>query len=220
MVQEVGGQIAAVIFDMDGVIFDSERLFVELWKPIARENGIPDIEETVYRCIGVTTEVTRRIFAERYGEDFPMEAYQKVIRKGFQDVVERGELPVKEGVFSVLEYLKGRGYPTAIASSTTTQTVKKELSIAGLLDFFTVIVGGDMVEKSKPAPDIFLRAAHELVVAPSHCLVIEDSYNGIRAAKAAGMTAIMVPDLLQPDEEMRSLADAIVPTLGEITDFF
>jgi beta-phosphoglucomutase-like phosphatase (HAD superfamily) len=110
-----------------------------------------------------------------------------------------GLLAVKPGVRELLEYLKSSSFRTAVASSTYTHIVEKELSDAGILPFFDRIVGGDQVSRSKPNPDIFLRAAEVLDTAPEACLVIEDSYNGIRAAKAAGMRAIMVPDLLQPD---------------------
>lgn len=213
-------EFAAVIFDMDGVIFDSERLCIDLWKPIAEKNDIPDIEETMYRCIGVTSDVTRKIFLDKYGEDFPVDKYQKQVSRAFHEIADQGKMPVKEGAESLLKYLKENHILTAIASSTRTESVRRELRSAGLLNFFREVVGGDMAERSKPAPDIFLEAAGRLHTRPKDCIVIEDSYNGIRAAKAAGMTAVMVPDLLKPDEEMRKLADHIFNSLTETEQFF
>lgn len=211
-----GREIRAVIFDMDGVIFDSERLYIDLWAPIAERDHIPDIRGTILACTGTTKEETWRIFAERYGEEFPMADYQREISAAFGRIVDEGKMPVKPGAREILKFLRARGIPAAIASSTRTDTVRRELDIAGLLTYFTVIVGGDMAERSKPAPDIFLQAAQRLGLAPGACAIIEDSFNGVRAAHRAGGFTIMVPDLRQPDEEIRRLADRVCASLLEV----
>ena len=209
----------AVIFDMDGVIFDSERAYIECWEPIEKEYNIPDLEETLFKCIGVTSKVTKQIFADKYGEDFPLEKYQAMASVSMRELVDSGKLQKKPGIDEFLDYLKSKNIPLAVASSTKSDTVKRELKLAKIIDYFDVIIGGDMVEKSKPEPDIFLTAAKELGVIADKCIVIEDSYNGIRAAKAAGMTAFMVPDLLKPNEEMREKADKIFDSLVEVNDY-
>jgi HAD superfamily hydrolase (TIGR01509 family) len=201
----------AFIFDMDGVIFDSERLYIECSLEASAELGLPQegVIELCHRCIGVTPERTRQIMMETYHDPAVVDAFRGRTVSLFLEKYNAGQMDVKPGAEELLKFLKQQGYPLAIASSTPTEIVRQELSAAGLLDYFDRIVGGDQVSRSKPNPDIFLRAAELLRTEPSRCIVIEDSFNGIRAAKAAGMTAVMVPDQLQPDEEIKALADRI-----------
>lgn len=212
----------AVIFDMDGVIFDSERLYIECNKEIARKFGITDmdlVEEVSKKCIGITSEETRRIMQECLGEVFPIDEMWMGAAALFKEKTIGGNLPVKPGVVEILEYLKDKKVQTAIASSTKSDTVKRELGDAGLLNYFDKIVGGDMIRKSKPEPDSFLKAAEVLGVDPKDCCIIEDSFNGIRAAHAAGGFPIMVPDILQPDDEIRGLAGIVLESLIKVRDY-
>ena len=209
----------AVIFDMDGIIFDSERAYIKCWDPIEKEYNIPDLNETLYKCIGVNSNMARDIFLEKYGDDFPLEKFQKIASVNMRNLVDSGKLEKKEGIDDLLEYLKNEDIVIAVASSTKSEAVKHELELANILDYFETVIGGDMVTKSKPEPDIFLEAAKKIGVNPKDCLVIEDSYNGIRAAKAAGMTAFMVPDLLEPNDEMREKADKIFTSLVEVKKY-
>ena len=211
-------RMRAVIFDMDGVIFDSEKLYIDCCVEAAEPLGMENIVETVYRCIGVTTEVTLRILTEAYHDAALVASFRAAADSLFREKYRAGLLQVKPGVRELLTELKSRGLKLAVASSTRTEAVERELADAGLLPFFDRIVGGDQVGRSKPNPDIFLKAAEALGETPERCLVIEDSFNGIRAAKAADMTVIMVPDLLQPDEEMLALADAVEPSLLQVLE--
>ena len=204
-----------VIFDMDGVIFDSERLLLESWKMVADRYGIPDIEATLARCLGVSVDVSRQIYFDRYGPDFPLDNYKVETRAYFRSQCPNGHPPVKEGARELLAALRARGVPLALASSTRLVTVRRELDEAGLLPFFDAVIGGDTVAHSKPDPEIFLTAASLLDAAPADCWVIEDSFNGVRAAHAGGMHPIMVPDLLPPDAEMEEKAEIIVKDLFE-----
>ena len=206
----------AVIFDMDGVIFDSERATYLCWKKIAEDHGLAGMDEVYRRCIGVTPEVTRQICLEAYGEDFPYDSFDKEASALFHERYDGGRLPVKEGTREILTFLKNNGIPTALASSTRQTRVESQLREAGLMEFFDVIVGGESVSRSKPAPDIFLYAAEQLGAAPAGCVVIEDSFNGIRAAHAAGMIPVMVPDMLEPDDEIRGKCKAVCRTLTEV----
>lgn len=205
--------IQAVIFDMDGVIFDTEQLIIDCWLEVARRHDIPDIKETLYRCIGTNSRVTREITLGRYGEDFPYEEYQKEVKANWKQYLEKNGMPVKQGAKEILSALYKAEIPLALASSTKKEMVVQELEMAGLFSFFRKIICGDMVSKSKPEPDIFLAAAGELGVLPEYCVVIEDSFNGIRAAHAASMHPVMVPDLLQPTQEIIKLAEFVLPTL-------
>ena len=203
----------AVLFDMDGVIFDSERMLRDCWIAIADQEGLENMQQVYGLCIGINQRASDEILRQAYGRDFPVEHFKQQAVGLFHERIGSEGLPVKPGAREILGALKERAVPLALASSTDQGPVRRELSEAGLLEFFDVLVTGDMVKNSKPHPEIFLTAAELLGVKPGDCFVIEDSYNGVRAAAAAGMRPIMVPDLLAPDGEMRSLARAILPDL-------
>ena len=211
--------LQAVIFDMDGVIFDTEHLAMRLWIQAADELGIPGIAEVYPSVIGTNTTRTHEILAERYDASFPWEDFDSRIRTLYHEHYEREGLPVKPGVPELLASLAANHVPLALASSTHSDLVRRELRDAGFLDYFDVVIGGDMVTHSKPHPEIFLRAAAALHAAPENCYVIEDSFNGIRAAAAAGAHPLMVPDLLQPTEEIRALSEQVFPSLHELLSF-
>ncbi len=209
----------AVIFDMDGVIFDTERIWIECWSPVGQAHHIRGIEEVLReKCVGITAAAMKAALQETYGADFPYDEYVKEATAVLRARYGR-RLPMKPGVRELLDFLGAAGAPVALASSTGTKTIREELSEADLLPCFQVITGGEEVGPSKPAPDIFLLTADKLGVPPAECFVIEDSYNGIRAARAAGMRPIMVPDLLPPDAEMEALAEAILPSLTAARDY-
>lgn len=208
----------AVIFDMDGVIFDSERAVHALWREMAEKYGFCDVDTPYFKSIGTNKDATRKIFLDFYGEDFPYDEYKKEQSQNYHSRYDGGRLPLKTGVFELLEYLKSIGCFTAVASSTRSEVVKNQIEAAGLAKYFDRIIGGDMVAKSKPEPDIFLKAAEGRAFEKIY--VIEDSYNGIRAAKAAGMYPIMVPDMIPPDDEMREKARVILPDLTSVLHFF
>ena len=212
--------VRAVIFDMDGVIFDSERATFNEWVALADRHGFHDIEIPYRKCIGVNARRTKEIMLEFYGPDFPYDEYAKEASVSYHARYDGGRLPMKPGVRELLETLRDKGLFVALASSTRMSTVRQQLDDAGLLDFFDRVVGGDMITRSKPAPDIFLAAVEVTGIAPQDCAVIEDSFNGIRAAHAAGMLPIMVPDVLPPDEEMKMLAEAILPDLNAVQKLF
>lgn len=208
-------QVKAVIFDMDGVIFDTEKAVIEVWKEVAKKHGIPDIESFCKECIGTNAVMTKNIFLRKYGDKYSYEDIRTeksgIVRERFK----RGEIDTKPGAFEILKTLKDNNIKIALASSTREEAVREELTIAGLIEYFDEIVTGDMVENSKPAPDIFLKACMKLNVKPEEAVGIEDSFNGIRSCRSAGLYTIMVPDLLLPDDEMKNLADKILPDLNE-----
>lgn len=209
----------AVVFDMDGVIFDSERAVMQCWKEVASRHNIPDIEKAILACTGTTMVRTREIILNLYGADFPYDEYARESSVIFHSRYDGGRLPMKPGVKELLTFLKERGKKIALASSTRQQVVTDELRDAGIIEYFDRIICGDMVSRSKPAPDIFLKACEELNVSPSDSYAIEDSYNGIRAAHAGGLHPIMVPDLLPADEEMQSLAEIVLPNLTSVMEY-
>jgi len=209
----------AVVFDMDGVIFDSERAVMQCWKEVASRHNIPDIEKAILACTGTTMVRTREIMLNLYGADFPYDEYARESSAIFHSRYDGGRLPMKQGVKELLTFLKEHNKKIALASSTRQQVVTDELRDAGIIEYFDRIICGDMVSRSKPAPDIFLKACEELNISPSDSYAIEDSYNGIRAAHAGGLHPIMVPDLLPADEEMQSLAEIVLPSLTSVMEY-
>lgn len=204
---------------MDGVIFDSERAVMDCWLQLADQYGIKNIEEPYRACIGTTITKTKEIMLDTYGQDFPYDRYAKETSLMYHERFDGGRLPMKPGVMELLLDLKERKKKIALASSTRRQTVIKQLKDARILDYFDAVVCGDMVGRSKPAPDIFLKACEELQVVPEEAYAIEDSYNGIRAAHAGKLRPIMVPDLLPENEEMKKISEVILGSLLEVMDY-
>lgn len=203
----------AVIFDMDGILIDSENLVGQCWMEIAAEQHIEGMSETIRKCIGLNKNDTRQLVMDTYGPDFPYDEFATLASSRFQELVAMKGLPMKKGVREILQFLRDRKIPIGLASSTREVTVRRQMTDLGLIDFFDQIVGGDAVEHSKPNPEIYLIACGKMGFAPADCMAVEDSPNGIRAASAAGMETVMVPDLVAPDEEMMRTADHIFPDL-------
>lgn len=209
----------AVVFDMDGLLFDTERLCMKSWVQVAREWDIPDMEKVFPQCIGLNVNDTRTLVLAHYGQDFPLEKFQKEATDCFRADIAQNGLPVMTGVKEILSYLNTTDYLIGLASSTKYDSVVKKLEMAGIREYFSVIVTGDMVEHSKPRPDIYLLACKKLGVEPGQAYALEDSPNGIRAAHSAGMKPIMVPDMIAPDEEMERLSFLICKDLLQVKDF-
>lgn len=209
----------AVVFDMDGVIFDSERATMYCWLDLAEKYDIPNIKEPYYACIGTTMVRTREIMLETYGPDFPYDEYAKEASVMYHEKYDGGRLPMKKGIRELLVFLKENNKKIALASSSRRQTVVNQLRDANILEYFDAVICGDMVERSKPAPDIFLKACSEIGVEPQRAYGIEDSFNGIRALSAAGMHAIMVPDLLAATDEMKELSECVLDDLLEVREY-
>ncbi len=211
--------IKHIIFDMDGTLIDSERMIISKWKDVAAEFHIPDIEETLMQCIGINSHETETLFHRIYGEDFPYRKYTSMVSRRFHDEINANGLPVKPGTYQLFHFLKENHYQIGLASSTREAVVREEMKSIGLLDYFHVVVGGDMVSNSKPHPEIYLTAAKLLGVSPNQCYAVEDSPNGIRSAYQAGMATLMVPDLIAPDEELRQMIFRQFQNLLELQDF-
>ena len=211
--------LQAVVFDMDGVIFDSERCVQDCWGIVARHFGITDMEQTFYSCLGTNMDRTREIILEVYGKTFPFDQFLSEVSELYHSRYDGGRLPRKPGVEELLQYLTDHGKKIALASSTHSRVVVPQLREAGILHYFHQVVCGDMVSRSKPAPDIFLKACEKLGVLPRNAIAIEDSYNGIRSAYAGGLRPIMVPDMLPANNEMLSLAETVLPDLSAVISY-
>lgn len=203
------------VFDMDGLLIDSERAVLRCWEQIGRENGLEGITEFALSVIGQNSEETNRRFIARYGEDLPVESFRQQTRDTFKAMLDNGRIDLKPYALEILKALKDEGYKVALASSTSRRSVENEMKVLGTYPYLDVLVCGDEVTHSKPDPEIFLKACSKLGLAPDKCCGFEDSYNGIRSCKAAGLFTVMVPDILPSNEETDRLADLIVADLGE-----
>jgi HAD superfamily hydrolase (TIGR01509 family) len=205
----------AVIFDMDGVIFDTERLARELWEKVFADYGYTLTDDCFKSVIGRTIEDTMQIFEDAFGHDIPIQEMDEKQEALYQDYINK-PLPFKPGVFELIAYLDAHNLPKAVGSSTYTDQVKGILARNDILQHFQAVVGGDEVKQGKPCPDIFLKAAEQLGVAPKDCLVLEDSENGIKAANNAGIPVLMIPDLIPPEDIAPAAHFSVVQSLGEV----
>lgn len=208
-----------IVFDMDGVLFDTELICMKAWTAVAEKNGLPGMEEIFPKCIGGNADLSRRIVLEAYGEDFDYAHFRRQASDEFWDYIKKNGLPVKPGAEEILRWLRENGWAIGLASSTKKSSVLSLLEQAGLLDFFAAVVSGDMVEHSKPNPEIYLLACRELSAEPSQTYAVEDSPNGVRSACGAGLRTLMVPDMIPADEEMRRLSEGIFDDLYRVRDF-
>lgn len=201
------------IFDMDGLLFDTERVYRSVWSSPAPEY-IPEVNPEVAEAVcGTSGEHLEKILKNYYpGVD--AKAYICYVLDKVEELLKQ-EVPKKPGCEEILSWLHEHGFGIAVASSSRRSLIESNLKIAGVFQYFDAIVSGAELKHSKPAPDIFLLAAEQLGLAPEECYVFEDGYNGIRAGAAAGCATIMIPDLSVPTEEMRILCAGIYPDLGE-----
>lgn len=205
----------AVIFDKDGTLHDTEKVFLQAWRLAAEDLDVPDIEATVRDCTGVNLPDTAVYWANKYPQ-IRFDTYLARRDYHFNEIVRDG-VPIKEGSVELLTYLQERGYPVGMATSTPYRTVMEHLERTDMTRFFLpdAIITGDMVRRGKPDPEIFLLAASRLGMVPGDCVGVEDSNNGIRAVLAAGMRAVFVPDLTPPAEDVRG---RIWRVCGSLTD--
>ena len=207
----------AAIFDMDGLILDSERTVLSIWEQIGGKYGFSNIREYGISVIGKNKKATVDEFKRVYGE--PGERYERELREIYNDLAAQGKVPLKPHTIELLSAMKNAGMKIAIASSSTREEVTSQMEMLGALPYFDTCVCGDQVTKSKPDPEIFLLACEALGVKPEEGVGLEDSFNGVRSCKASGLYTIMVPDIIQPDDEMKDLADVILPSLKDVQDF-
>ncbi len=201
---------------MDGLMFDTEAMYQAAWKETAAEMGICLPDTFVYEVSGTSGELLLSVIRKYFHSDDPAHLFQHILR-----VVEdklKSEVPVKPGLFELLEYFRAEGVKLAVASSSYPEMIASNLRVSGTETYFDEIVSGSRIEHGKPAPDIFLYAADRLHLDPEDCYVFEDSVNGVLAGLAAGCTTVMVPDYVPPTEEIRNSRAIICSSLSEALD--
>lgn len=207
-------RLEKVIFDMDGLIFDTERLFMEEQMKIVREYGYSLTRNMYVQTLGLTGRALSEKLRMMFGDGYPEKEVTRRVRARIDERARTDRLPLKPGIRELLDFLRGKEILCAVASSTHTPYVRRYLESAGLDGYFADIIGGEMTEHSKPAPDIFIKAAG--AAKREYTLVLEDSENGIRAAAAAGIPVICIPDMLHPSAEVTALAEFTVSSAAEV----
>ena len=208
--------ISGVIFDMDGLMTDTERLYIDLWCQILREQGMEEHREVVTRCIGMDHSKMRSYIKDTLGEEFDYLSVLGEVGKRSERYCQEHGIPVKPGLYELLDDLDAQKIPYAVATSSRGEGARSKLQKIGVLSRLRGLVTGDMVEKGKPDPEIFIRAAQALQLPPGECLVLEDSPHGILAAHRAGCLPMMIPDLWQPDSEVKSMLYALGSSLLDV----
>ncbi len=201
------------IFDMDGLLFDTEKIFQQTWNEIAEERKIQLSADFAKAISGTSGSHMQSVIEKYYGVADGSTIQHECIMRVAEKLKEH--VPKKPGVCEILEFFKANGFRIAVASSSTKKQIENNLEIADIRSYFDAVVSGNEVKNGKPAPDIFLYAAEKIGCKPQDCYVFEDSQNGIRAGFAAGCKAIMIPDMIAPTEEMYRLSYRIYDSLSE-----
>ena len=208
-----------IIFDMDGLMLDTEKISYEAWRAAATNHGYTIDKALFEKTLGRSMLHTQALFMEAFGEDFPFEKVKadRVILSS--DMIETRGVPIKKGLFELLDYIRSSDIKMAVATSTSRQRALGLLRKAGVDTYFDTIFCGDEITHSKPDPEIFLKVAERLNCKPENCLVLEDSESGIQAAYSGGMIPIMIPDLKEPTKEVAALAYKRMGSLLEVIAF-
>ena len=211
--------IKAFIFDMDGLILDTERIAFKSYKEALKEYGYDFSEAFFLTLVGTNVKLTKELCLNRYGSWFPFDLLHENHNKITEEYIKKNGVPLKEGVNELIDYLKEKDYKIALATSSDREKAEYLLELVKIKDKFDYIICGNDIVNSKPNPEIFLKAAENLKVEPKECVVIEDSKFGVKAAVNAGMKVINVPDMKMPNSEVKSMAFKIFNNLLEVKDY-
>ena len=209
----------ALVFDMDGLIFDSERVVQRTWNDAGEQLGYGKIGEHIYNTLGFNVKRRKEYFQGVFGQDFPMDDFNRITRARFQEIVAEEGLAMKPGVRELLNWAHSRGIKTAVATSSRRVYSTDLLKRADIWKLLDGAVFGDMVTNAKPDPEIYLTACSLIHAVPARSVALEDAPAGIRSAHAAGRIPVMVPDLVQPDEETLRLCAGKFESLLDVIPY-
>ena len=207
--------IRGLLFDLDGLLFDSEKIVQRSWNQAGQEMGYGNVGEHIYNTIGINFEKRKEYFASAFGADFPHDQFRERTREIFWEITNKEGIYMKEGAKELICYAKQMGYKIAVVTSSSGDYAEGVLKSKGIYQYFDGFVYGNMVKKSKPDPEAYATAAKILGLRPEYCVAFEDAPAGVLSATGAGIDTIMVPDLIQPDEEIKSRAWKIIERLDD-----
>ena len=210
--------IKGTVFDMDGLMFDSERITYNGWQKLMDENGYEYSIDVFKQTVGRRKKEVEQFYYSKYGKDFPYRKLSEIQRNNYINFVMTKGAPVKKGLYEILEFLKDNDIKIALATSTSRQTSLINLESAKVEKYFDTLVCGEDVTNGKPDPEVFLTAAKKIGIEPEQCVAFEDSFNGIRSAFAAGMTTVMVPDFIQPTDEILTMVNYLCSDLSNAVE--
>lgn len=205
-----------VIFDMDGLMFDTERIYYKAWQESAAAHGYSISWEIYVQIVARNNRYIEKVLKEILGEALPYDVICEGKRAIADQIIAEEGIIKKDGLVELLDYLDKKGIKKAVATSSMREKALRYLELGGIKERFDWIICGSDVEESKPNPEIFLKVANHLGIEPEACMVLEDSRLGIQAAKAAGMMGIFIPDLVQADEEILENASKEVASLKDV----
>ena len=208
-----------VIFDMDGLMVDTEKIMQREVKKILQEMDYPPHEDVILSIIGLTDRRTKAVLKKAFGEQFDYDLFLKLLLERKKIVFHEEEIGIKKGLWEILEYLKKENIKRIVATGSVRESMNLILNKTGISSYFNLSVCGDEVQRGKPFPDIFLKAAEKINVPIENCLVLEDSQNGIIAAKKAGMSVIFIKDLVTPEKEYMEQIYAECNDLSEVIKY-
>ncbi len=209
----------AVIFDLDGTLLDTERVAQDAFIATCEALGVTPRMDLLLRCVGAADPIARAVIREGYGPTLDVDPFFAAWNRHFAAVDAVTPAPLKQGALALLNAVGQLGLPMAVATSSRTAHAVDKLGRAGLLGRFRTVIGADQVQRPKPDPEIYLTAAERLGADPRACLALEDSEYGVRAAHAAGMTVIQVPDMTQPSADLRALGHIVLTSLNDVADY-
>ena len=206
------------IFDMDGLLVDSERMYQQIWIDQAHEMGVELSPDFVKEVSGTNGVLRENIINKHFHTDEGKAIVAENLKRGKEKL--QKHVPLKTGVREILKFFYDRGIKIAVASSNYEDQIRSNLEKSGIAPYFDAIVSGSEITHGKPAPDIFLKAAEKLELDPRDCYVFEDSLNGIRAAHTAECAPVMIPDMMEPTEEIQEICHGIFPDMLKAIEFF
>lgn len=193
------------IFDMDGILFDTETVYLEYGKKLLKELNYKVTDELVEKTTGLTNEEAKEIYLEEFRRDFPYDEITLKVYNYIIDEAQKGNIALMTGAKEMLEFLSSRGKKMVMGTSADSFMANTLLESKGIKDYFSHIITADDVERGKPDPEVFLRGAGKMNINPSKTMVFEDSINGVKAAYGAGMLPVMIPDKLTPTEDIEDM---------------
>ena len=209
----------AIVFDMDGLLLDSERIVLDAFLLVCEHFELGDRTELLKQCIGTNRDYTRARMTEAFGSGVDFNEFQNMWTLKHEEIVGDDAMPLMDGARELLDLIQQLDIPRAVATSTRSALALVWLEKVDLLHYFEFVVGGDQVTNSKPDPEIYLAATQKLGCNPTSCLAFEDSENGVRAALGAGLRVIQVPDLVAPSANVRALGHTILASLRDVPGY-